>query len=58
VTFSKETKKWQAILYTNRKRYHLGYFTTIKAARVARLAKERELFDKFTPRQYITVETQ
>lgn len=44
VSWSKDVRKWQAIICHKGKRYHLGYFTDIKDAETAAISKRNLLF--------------
>lgn len=44
VSYRKGHKKWEAYIYHNKKRIHLGFFESIEAAAIVRSHKERQLF--------------
>ena len=44
VHWHKKTRKWTAQVMCNGKRHHVGYFTTIRDAEAAVIAKRNELF--------------
>ena len=53
VYWNKGKNKWQAIIEVNKKRIHLGYFNEKKAALIARLKAEKDLFGEFAPQRHL-----
>jgi hypothetical protein len=45
VCWNKQSSKWQALISVNRKTYHLGLYTTIEQAQIARKQAEARLSD-------------
>ena len=53
VCWTPNRNKWRAHIVVNYKQKHLGYYTNIEDAIVARLTAEREYFGEFAPQQHL-----
>jgi len=47
VTWTKYTKSWRAIIYSQKRRYHLGYYATAIEAYAVYVTAAKELHGKF-----------